>query len=416
MSLDSPRYELSNFPNTSQDEKRIFHNFANFSVSSIAGQFSSPFWERRVLQISLSESCVRNAVVAIGALHENFNKQSLLTTGHQDSQSCTFALRHHAMATRDLARLLSASQQWDLALTACILFVCFENFLGNHQASLTHLRAGLHILRCIHEAGTTLSESWKKEFSPLLMRLGIQACLFLDPREDGQRAALWEDLQIAVPENPLISFKTIEDGLWSLSSIGAGMICDRGQTQVAPTLEIREKHRAHLNIWEQSLREFLSNADTHDPVIDSTLRGAATLKIFQILICITGELYERSETHLEEMLIYCESVDSGQLTYHGSPRPMCNFSTDLGTIAPVFFVALKSHNPVTQTRAWKLLKRSHRREGMWDSEICAGIVENSMAAFPLSNKGDHKLDEILLAGRLINEEDVLRPKNSIWVT
>jgi hypothetical protein len=141
MSLESPSNDLSKFPNTSQDEKRIFHNFVNLSVSSIAGQFSSPFWERRVLQLSLSESCVRNAVVAIGALHENFNKQSLLTSSHQDSESYTFALRHHAIAARDLAHLLSTSQQWDLALTACILFVCFENFLGNHKASLTHLRS-----------------------------------------------------------------------------------------------------------------------------------------------------------------------------------------------------------------------------------------------------------------------------------
>jgi hypothetical protein len=247
------------------------------------------------------------------------------------------------------------------------------------------------------------------------MRLGIQACLFLDPREDGQRAALWEDLQITVPENPIISFKTIEDGLWSLSSIGAGMICDRGQTQISPTLQTKEKHEAHLIAWEQSLREFLSNADTHDSAIDSILRGGALLKIFQILICITGELYERSEDHFEEMLNYCESVDSSQLTYHSSPKPLVNFSTDFGTIAPLFFVALKSSNTATQLRAWNMLKKSHRREGMWDSEICAGIVRKSIAAFRLSTTADLALDESLLAGQLIKEEITLRPKNSIWV-
>jgi hypothetical protein len=365
----------------------------------------------------MSESCIRNAVISIGALHEYFNNQALPVDFTRYSKPLTLALRHHAGAL-ELARNLANSRQWDLALTACILFVCFENFLGNYKASLTHLRAGLQMLKSIHEAGTTLAYSWRREFSPLLMRLSIQSCLFLDPREDSQRAALWSDIPDLVPRDPIISFNTIEDALWSLSTIGAAMIGDRGQNQVPPTLQIKEKHWAHLTSWEARLKEHLSKADLHGPAIDTTIRGAAILKIFQILICITGELYEPSEARLKEMLDYCESVDLGQFSYNQTtPNSLFNFSTDLGTIAPLFFVASKSNDAAIRLRAWKLLKRSPRREGLWDSEICAGMIGNVRdIATSSSPERGYVLDISSMSCNSIAKEQRLRPKNSIWVT
>jgi hypothetical protein len=404
-------------PGATQDEKRIFYAFVNFSVTSLSGHFTSPFWESRVLQLSMSESCVRNAVISIGALHEHFNQQPFSANTTRYSKPYTMALRYHARSIGELARHSANSQQWDLALTACILFVCFENFMGNYRASLTHLRAGLQILRRIHEAGTTLAYSWKREFSPLLMRLSIQSCLFLDPREDIQRAALWSEIQASVPGDPIISFNTIEDALWDLSAIAAAVIGDRGQHQVPPTQQTKEKRRTYLISWETKLKEYLSKANLHGSAIDRTVRGAAILKIFQILICITGELYEPSEDRFGEMLEYCESVDFGQLSYdQDTSQSFFNFSMDLGTIAPLFFVALKSNNAVTRLRAWKLLKRSPRREGLWDSEICARMIGNIIdVTTSASLERSWALDISSMSGDSMMKEEVLRPKNSIWV-
>ena len=50
-----------------------------------------------------------------------------------------------------------------------------------------------------------------------------------------------------------------------------------------------------------------------------------------------------------------------------------SFSTDLGIVPPLFFVATKCREPHTRRRAIRLLRSSARREGMWDSEMAARI-------------------------------------------
>lgn len=50
-----------------------------------------------------------------------------------------------------------------------------------------------------------------------------------------------------------------------------------------------------------------------------------------------------------------------------------SFSADLGIVPPLFVVATKCRDPLTRQQAIQLLRTSSRREGMWDSELCAQI-------------------------------------------
>ncbi|GAP84190.1 putative C6 zinc finger domain-containing protein [Rosellinia necatrix] len=50
-----------------------------------------------------------------------------------------------------------------------------------------------------------------------------------------------------------------------------------------------------------------------------------------------------------------------------------SFSADLGIVPPLFVVATKCRDPLTRQQAIQLLRTSARREGMWDSELCARI-------------------------------------------
>ncbi|KAJ8122491.1 hypothetical protein O1611_g9826 [Lasiodiplodia mahajangana] len=50
-----------------------------------------------------------------------------------------------------------------------------------------------------------------------------------------------------------------------------------------------------------------------------------------------------------------------------------SFSADLGIVPPLFVVATKCRDRITRKQAIQLLLTSSRREGMWDSELCARI-------------------------------------------
>lgn len=50
-----------------------------------------------------------------------------------------------------------------------------------------------------------------------------------------------------------------------------------------------------------------------------------------------------------------------------------SFALDLGIIPPLFVVATKCRDRKLRREAISLLTSSHRREGMWDSRLCAGV-------------------------------------------
>ncbi|QSZ36950.1 hypothetical protein DSL72_009041 [Monilinia vaccinii-corymbosi] len=50
-----------------------------------------------------------------------------------------------------------------------------------------------------------------------------------------------------------------------------------------------------------------------------------------------------------------------------------SFALDLGIVPPLFVVATKCRDRKVRREAISLLMSSHRREGMWDSRLCAGV-------------------------------------------
>ncbi|KAF4636203.1 hypothetical protein G7Y89_g1895 [Cudoniella acicularis] len=374
-SLLAPSYAPSPLPAVGHDERQVLFFFANFSAPGLSGHFSSDFWQRRILQVSLAEPCIRHAVIAIGALHQHFNASQLVPTSQHHS-SLQFALRQHTKAISHLQQILvTQADRPELALMACILFVCFDSLFGNYQSALIHLRSGLNILQDIQTSGSSLPNDQREEFASLLMRLGCQACLFLNPRSDNYRSALWQELRTTIPDRPLARFDSIEDAHQALSSIGTEYICDRDPARPVPILQsvLKQKHFILLVEWEQSLKEFLARSDKSKPSIERIVRGASLLKAFHLMVIIAVDNSRACDKLFSDIITLCEIVDTGQLTY-AAPPEIFNFSTSLGITAPLFYTAMKCDNLALRRKAWKLLQRAPRKEGMWDAELCARIV------------------------------------------
>jgi hypothetical protein len=160
-----------------------------------------------VLQASSAEPSLRHAIIAIGALHEEFENKRLKGKeggGGEGGTLCDteFAINQYSKAISHLRKSLSTGSQAPLtALMTCILFVIFESLRGAFAASMLHLQSGIKILEDMRRRGKGGEDVdvVESKIVPLFTRLSIQAILYIDTREENERRRL------------AMGFKVLED-------------------------------------------------------------------------------------------------------------------------------------------------------------------------------------------------------------
>ncbi|KAF7862615.1 hypothetical protein EAF04_007488 [Stromatinia cepivora] len=84
-----------------------------------------------------------------------------------------------------------------------------------------------------------------------------------------------------------------------------------------------------------------------------------------------------------------------------------SFALDLGIVPPLFVVATKCRDRKLRREAINLLTSSHRREGMWDSRLCAGVGNWIM------NVEEEGLDEYVRG--TVSEKQMVPDENRVMV-
>jgi len=119
-----------NSPTEDLLERQYLEHFSAYTVSALCGSFSPTFWEQRVLKASLIEPSIKHAIIAIAAVHHDFEKKQ----NSVEEANCSleaFAFRQYTKAITHLHSLMSTTQHLDMTLITCILFICFDCLLGN---------------------------------------------------------------------------------------------------------------------------------------------------------------------------------------------------------------------------------------------------------------------------------------------
>jgi hypothetical protein len=117
-----PWYSLFN----SDRERRSFQFFLEKTAPQLAGDFECAFWESLLLQSVHHEPAIRHVTVALGSLHETFERDVTPFRSGQLAAKGTFALHQYLSAMRCLMPTPTSSQPLDVCLISCILFACFE--------------------------------------------------------------------------------------------------------------------------------------------------------------------------------------------------------------------------------------------------------------------------------------------------
>lgn len=162
-------------------EKRTFQFFRQRTAPCVSGYFTDSVWEQLILQISHTEPVVRNAVTAVGALHE---ERMLRRTarGRGIDVGTDLPLRYYCKALNGLQTLLkSDGLQMNVVLVTSLLLVHFEALREAYVDTLIHLDNAVRLLN----APARYTQSVEPGLVDAFHRIDLQGCMFLGSRVPG---------------------------------------------------------------------------------------------------------------------------------------------------------------------------------------------------------------------------------------
>jgi len=333
-------------------EQKTLLFFTTVTVPALSADFSKDFWQRRVLQASKTEPSIRHAVIAIGAIHQDFISRHENYSHSQDHLIKSFGFHQYTIAISHLHKLMATeTQRLDITLMCCILFICFDCISGNHDSAIIHLKAGLKILEDIKEQNvqalacveTNPALEWEREFAPLLLALGVQAASFVNPKYRKDRAALWRMMKDArIPSNTS-SFKSIDEARHALEILIADIMSDRTSTEDGSTAsrlsfyhgEKSHRHTLVMDEWKVAFDRYVVDCSLRSPNNKSDRgAGAEVLMVHWLLISIVITMPACPAEKFEHMISICETIVPHH-TEHTYKSSSFGFSTDIGIIAPL---------------------------------------------------------------------------------
>jgi hypothetical protein len=151
-----------------------------------------------------------------------------------------------------------------------------------------------------------------------------------------------------------------------------------------------------LRAWNSAFEKFMTAKSQF--LNGRELRGAALLKIHATIVKIMAEAspgpgddrpigeamnapatFEPLTNDFRIVVTLCKSIIAAAEQDVQLGKPALNFSTDLGIVGPLYYVACRCRDFPLRNQALDLLTRCPRREGMWDSEVGVRMIKEYWA-------------------------------------
>ncbi|KAF7959577.1 hypothetical protein EAE96_001193 [Botrytis aclada] len=383
------------------EEKRGFDFFLRNTAAELSGYYNASFWGNLILAASTQKPSLRHAVVALGALHEDFSRKRLHSVPLLENQNTQLALNQYSKAIGALRRSLSHGKEEPLtALMSCILFVCFDSLRGHYESAMVHLQSGLGILRDIRKSSTR-NQIIEEKIAPLFRRLSLQSFLYIEAKNMHDRTSFVEKLiDISGKDTVMFEeFKSIEDARNGLDQVTDALfrtfyMMERFLPIILQPAESRaefDKYTSQLFLWNLAFEQFMLSRGKN--FTSREVQGAALLKIHHTTLKIMAAMFP----DISDMTVVAEMVDTNRFLKYlddfqiiidlsrslivaaeqdaMNGRPPLTFSSDLGVIGPLYYVCIHCPTASIRESAMELLLRCPRREGMWNSAIIAQMIQ-----------------------------------------
>jgi hypothetical protein len=391
------------FPGNTQ-ERRIFHRFQVCTVPAFTGGSEKGFWESLLLKAGQQEPVIRNAIIALGTLHEDYQlREGKFNNQLIEEPSYQHALQLYGKALRQLNGHLhqGSTQGAKLAIISSILFACFEVLRRNNMAAVIHYQAGMRELTRQMRLTKAAAMSPQSSSSPptlvpipqgeldellrVFARYDIQACTFSKPHAETLDFNLPRVLptSLTLPEvrmhldNLLIS-------VYQLVKSNLGMYRYWRREKVPVNwLTQKEEATTTFEAWLNALENFFrqSNVTLRPPDAKSLLGLRLQIRVAIIMLktcidCGPESSFDIFEDEFEDMIVQVEKMGNVMGLEQAQPleAEATPFAMDLGIIHPLFFIATKCRNWSLRRRAAVELRRAGR-EGVWEGPIMAVVAE-----------------------------------------
>ncbi|KAF2627497.1 hypothetical protein BU25DRAFT_48943 [Macroventuria anomochaeta] len=159
----------------SSEEQIYLEWFIHGTAAKPPRIFNSPFWDPAILQATIHEPMILQALLALSAAHKrhvldpvNRAREGLVPDGLE-----VFLLKHYGSAIKGLQNHLDGGAKipkakWFAAVTMCAIFVLFELMRGRFEEACVHLKTGAHI------AKQFTREPGQPDLSPQLVQFFIR--------------------------------------------------------------------------------------------------------------------------------------------------------------------------------------------------------------------------------------------------
>ena len=422
------------------DESHFFDYVRTRTLPMTGSFLKSHFWTQFVLQLAHDEPAIRHSILALGALHRRFEEtiapiQSTvekemaglqIDEGFATAPDMNFSSKNRDRLARREALAKFAEKQYMKAvaaarslieknstievLTACIIFICYENMVGRLNVANLHRKSGERILEQMKQRsripGLTTGDEPRTMSNPfcaiqeIFSRIDFQAMTLTDDRYP---------YEVSVPGVlNMESVSPLQIPFANLDQAWAQMMDDArnlykimetwhlyqkiSQEEFERLIEVSMGNFCHWEMVLESMRTGLRNA--HD------IGRHAMLEMYYVtlrLIAENGapgpETRWDKEVHRFERIIDLAEIltrafmeteialagpagasPASAAAYEGMPRTAF-FSLEPGIIIPLFITIHHCRKPIVRRKALSLLRSCWRVEGIWDSIGAATVAE-----------------------------------------
>ncbi|KAH7020862.1 uncharacterized protein B0I36DRAFT_296324 [Microdochium trichocladiopsis] len=367
--------------------------------------FSTTFWHQLLQPSSQHATCIRHAVIALGAVHWQFSR-------HEPPSSLNhFALKHYNEAISALVRAgqqqsSSPSSPADIAttVTCCFLFILLESLRGDYAEALRHLEAGTTILADHHPA-SYLPNRDMQELAAIFHAISGQVAVFTEERIFPDLSRFRSPMK-KYPNRTeeLRDIDEAEDVLNTLDDLLIYVTVDLPQDWDSPTSDCVmqwEIMRISVQRWKvqyDALVQRLTREGEYKANLERIVNLRVQYKMWEMLMDHDQDC-EPPEMSPEECNELLDLLD--QLWYSPS-RAVFGLKTDLLTALYQLYVFCQDE--ATRTRIITMLRARRRREIIWDSSALADFLERHMQKTKASSQR--------LAGGAVAGVAVEKPKAS----
>ncbi|KAK9780479.1 hypothetical protein SCAR479_02594 [Seiridium cardinale] len=403
------------------DEGWYFSLYRNKVAQDLSPCFNDNFWSRFTLRDSMSRKSIRHSILSIGAyaraLAELKSEHPLLHAADRPwwpvsvvNRHREAALTHHAQALAWLRQEIHANGVDNRAtMVATLLFIVFENMMGNYHSSGNLIRSGIKVL---NNMSRTRSRKfvWRTycgafeppdeidEMAHIFLRHSTSSVYLPFPHGKSAYHMLFEEDDDANPlndtgDNISVLFstqtnipRTLEHAraVWETIYSAIGKFYAKAVWRnLNPNYEIDDDAFIDQALLVTRLHDFGTGIAAlmlvdHD---DRTDRGLKFLEVHHLVATILVSCcLDRTEVSYDEFAPqFMDLVEKFKALSRRKAFPNeSGFSNEVGMLPLFAFVASKCRIHPVRVEALELLRNSSWREGSWDGISLANAVNNLM--------------------------------------